>query len=96
MTRYVKHHQPTCSKHQSAIQKMGALRECSNIFVWLIYAVRVSEENSLTVYQKSGRAIQRVFALTLQPRHSIHKELNYQHPVALKDAHKKAALLVQK
>ena len=98
MTRYSKYHQhltphrggnsgllwiPTYSIHQSAIQKMGALRECSNISVWLIYGVGVSKENKSPAYQKSRREIQRVFALTLQLRHSTRKVLNYQHPVAL-------------
>lgn len=70
---------PTCSIHQSATQKMGALRECSNIFVWLIYGV--SKKSWMPAYPKSWKAIQRVYALALQLRHNTHKGLNYQHPM---------------
>ncbi|KAJ1439921.1 hypothetical protein SESBI_02145 [Sesbania bispinosa] len=59
---------------------MGALRECNNISVWLIYGV--SKKSEMTASPKSERAIQRVFALALQLRHSTHKALNYQHPMA--------------
>lgn len=80
-------HMLTYSVHQSAIQKMAALKECSSISAWLVYDV--SKKRKMVAYQKSGRAIQWVFPPTLQLRHSIHKVSNYQHPMNIKNRHYK-------
>jgi hypothetical protein len=69
---------PTYLIHQSVVQKMEVLKECSNISEWLIY--NVLKKSRMVACQKSEIAIQMAFGLVLQPKHNTHKVLNCQNP----------------
>lgn len=69
---------PTYLIHQSAVRKTEALKGCSNISEWLIH--NVLKKSKIVACQKSETAIQRAFALVLQPKHNTRKVLNCQNP----------------